>query len=187
MRPELLSNYNVVAAYESPESARKAVTRLEGNGFDAVNIAVMGPRIEEEASQQDTRDRDTRMARHAAWMAIVWGGAGTVAGGIIGFVAGVIGFTLIDAGPSGDAGIWITSLSGAIALGVAAGIIGTYLSVRASESWELTFQQARGGEVLVAVRSEKEKDAERAAAILKKTQPLSIERFDAAGRSLGRV
>ncbi len=177
-----LAPHNIVAAFREMSEARKALDALERGGIDAAEISLLGPAAEEAAEHLDTRERDAGVAGRVGTRATVGAVAGGATGGLAGFLAGLAAFAIPGAGPVIGAGVWAATIGGAVAGGSVGGVIGGYSAVDMTEAYELTYESVRAGRVLVGVHSDEPDDVEKGEEILRKLEPLSINRFDASGR-----
>jgi hypothetical protein len=178
--------HNVVAVFPGMPEAREALDALEAAGIDAAEISLLGPAAEEAAEQADTRERDAGMAGRVGKRATVGALAGGATGGFAGFLAGLAAFAIPGVGPVIGAGVWAATIGGAVAGGSVGGVIGGYAAVDMNEAYELTYESVRAGRVLVGVHSEDPAHADKGDEVLRKLDPLSIDRFDKSGRRLRR-
>jgi hypothetical protein len=178
--------HNVVAVFPGMPEAREALDALEAAGIDAAEISLLGPAAEEAAEQADTRERDAGMAGRVGKRATMGALAGGATGGLAGFLAGLAAFAIPGVGPVIGAGVWAATIGGAVAGGSVGGVIGGYSAVDMNEAYELTYESVRAGRVLVGVHSEDPAHVDRGEEILRKLDPLSIDRFDRSGRRLRR-
>jgi hypothetical protein len=178
--------HNFVAVFPGMPEAREALDALEAAGIDAAEISLLGPAAEEAAEQADTRERDAGMAGRVGKRATVGALAGGATGGLAGFLAGLAAFAIPGVGPVIGAGVWAATIGGAVAGGSVGGVIGGYSAVDMNEAYELTYESVRAGRVLVGVHSEDPAHVDRGEEILRKLDPLSIDRFDKSGRRLRR-
>jgi isoaspartyl peptidase/L-asparaginase-like protein (Ntn-hydrolase superfamily) len=174
--------HNVVAVLPGMPEARKALDALEAAGIDAAEISLLGPAAEEAAEQTDTRERDAGVAGRVGKRATVGAVAGGATGGLAGFLAGLAAFAIPGVGPVIGAGVWAATIGGAVAGGSVGGVIGGYSAVDMNEAYELTYESVRAGRVLVGVHSEDSAHVDRGEQVLRKLDPLSIDRFDKIGR-----
>jgi hypothetical protein len=179
-----LAPHNVVAVLPGMAEARKALDALERGGIDAAEISLLGPTVEEAAEQVDTRERDAGVAARVGARAAVGAAAGGATGGLAGFIAGLAAFAIPGVGPVLGAGVWAATIGGAVAGGSVGGVIGGYSAVDMSEAYELTYESVRAGRVVVGVHSEDPAHVDKGEEILGKLEPLTTDRFDAAGRRL---
>src|SRR5437588_5927000 len=148
MARDVLARHNVVATYPRLEEARAALGALERAGYDADDISVLGPQIDEAAASPDTRERDAAVTARVGKTAGTGTAIGTVAGGVAGFVAGAVAFGIPGVGPAVGAGVWAATLGGAVAGGSVGGVAGGVAGAHLHEDWELTYQSVRDGKVL---------------------------------------
>jgi len=180
MAREQLAKLNVVATYPDMEAARRAMAALERAGVDGDDISLLGRQAAQAASATETSQRDAHLAGDVGKRTVVGGAAGTA----LGAAAGAIAFVIPGVGPAVGAGIWATTLGGAVAGGAVGSVVGGVSSINLSEDWELTYDDVRNGRALVAVHTDDSDQAERLEELLRKEDPIKVERFDAAGRRL---
>ncbi|HEV8421376.1 MAG TPA: hypothetical protein VGR13_08485 [Actinomycetota bacterium] len=179
--------HNIVAAFPGMPQARDALVALERGGIDAAEISLLGPAAEEAAEHFDTRERDAGMAGRVGTRATVGAVAGGATGGLAGFLAGLAAFAIPGVGPVIGAGVWAATIGGAVAGGSVGGVIGGYSAVDMTEAYELTYESVRAGRVLVGVHSGNPAHVDKGDEILRKLEPLSLDRFDRSGRRLDRA
>lgn len=183
-QPPTFAAHNVVAVLPGMQEARKAIDALERGGIEAAEISLLGAAAEEAAEHMDTRERDAGVAGRVGTRAAVGAAAGGATGGMAGFLAGLAAFGLPGVGPVLGAGVWAATIGGAVAGGSVGGVIGGYSAVDMNDAFELTYESVRAGRVLVGVHSEDPDRVDKGEQILRKLEPLSVERFDASGRRL---
>ncbi len=172
------SDLNVVATFATPEQARDALEGLGRAEFDADKVSLVGRDAEEVASDPDTRLRDLEVTAEVGKQAI----KGITAGGVLGALAGAAAFAIPGIGAGIGTGIFAAMAAGGIGGGAVGGMVGGIASMDLSENWELTFSEAlRDGKAVVAVHTESDEEARKAAEVLEKEQPEKLERVDAEG------
>jgi isoaspartyl peptidase/L-asparaginase-like protein (Ntn-hydrolase superfamily) len=181
-QPPTLAPHNVVAVFPGMQQAREAIDALERGGIDAAEVSLLGPAAEEAAEHLDTRDRDAGMAERVGSRATVGAVAGGATGGLAGFLAGLAAFAIPGVGPVLGAGVWAATIGGAVAGGSVGGVIGGYSALDMNEAYELTFESVRAGRVVVGVHSEDPANVQKGEEILRKLDPLGVDRFEASGR-----
>jgi hypothetical protein len=174
--------HNVVAVFPGMQQAREAIDALERGGIDAAEVSLLGPAAEEAAEHLDTRDRDESMTERVGSRATAGAVAGGATGGLAGFLAGLAAFAIPGVGPVLGAGVWAATIGGAVAGGSIGGVIGGYSAVDMNEAYELTYESVRAGRVVVGVHSEDPAHVRRGEEILRKLDPLGVDRFEASGR-----
>jgi hypothetical protein len=177
MNREQLAVHNVVATYPSMERARDVIGALELHGIEGGDISLLGPAAEAAYAETEVSESDTGVLREGAKGTAL----GAVAGSVAGFLAGLVLFAIPGIGPVVGRGVWLAAAAHGGAL--AGGLVGGAASIKLSDAWELTFQ-TKQGRVLVSVHSDDAGAVERAETILRQHAPLSLERYDAAGRRL---
>jgi hypothetical protein len=181
-----LAPYNVVATFPDMEAARAAVSALERHGIDGANISLLGRRAEQAAEEADTRGRDAAAAGHVARRVAAGAAAGSAAGGVTGFLAGLAAFAIPGVGPVVGAGVLAATIGGAVGGAAVGGVVGAESAMDMSGAWELTYESVRAGRVLVGVHGDDEDVVDRGEEALTGHRPLSLDRFDAAGRRVAR-
>jgi hypothetical protein len=179
-----LAPHNVVAFLPGMDEARKAIDALERGGIEAAEISLLGPAAEEASERFDTRERDAGVAGRVGTRAAIGAAAGGATGGLAGFLAGLAAFAIPGVGPVIGAGVWATTVAGAVAGGSVGGVIGGYSAVDMTEAYELTYESVKAGRVLVGVHSQDPETVDTGEEILRKLEPLSLDRFDAHGHRL---
>jgi hypothetical protein len=142
---------------------------------------VLGPRPEEEGQRGDTGPRDEGVARHVGRHAATGAAAGTALGGLAGFLGGLAAFAIPGIGPVIGAGVWAATVGGGIAGGAVGGVLGGVSSLSLTPEWEATLAPVKEGRAVVSVHSDDPETIRRAEGILRRHEPLRIERFDSRG------
>jgi hypothetical protein len=179
--------HNVVAVFSGMPEARQALDALEAAGIDAAEISLLGPAAEEAGEHLDTRERDAGVTGRVGKRATVGAVAGGATGGLAGFLAGLAAFGIPGVGPVIGAGVWAATIGGAVAGGSVGGVIGGYSAVDMNEAYELTYESVRAGRVLVGAHSEDPAHVDKGEEVLRRLDPLSMDRFDRTGRRLHRA
>lgn len=175
-----LREHNVVATFSDMESARSAMRELSQAGIDANNISMLGREAEEAAVTRDTRERDFHATGDIANKTASGAAVGSAVGGAI---AGTAAFLIPGVGPVVGVGIWAAIGGGALAGGTVGGMVGGISGLPLNEDWELTYTDSvRQGRVLVAVHTNDEDEAARAAKILEDQSAENVQRLDSEGR-----
>lgn len=172
------AEHNVVAAYPDLSSAKKAIDAIEWAGMDAVNVSLLGrtaTKASDVRTNPETGRADRRLANDVARRSIT----GIVLGAIVGATVGVLTYLVYD-----DLGIWIGVAGGIIIGGTIGGFAGGMWSLDANQQAEVTYHDAPSGHVLVGVSSDEKQRVDRAADILAKKDPLTVHRYDGAGRPI---
>lgn len=176
------NRYNVVGAYVEMRDAREAIEALEFAGVEASDISLLGEVAAEAAERADeetnTAARDRGIISRVAGRAILFGSTGAIAGAILGLLLAGIGAEFARVGDS----VAVQAASWGLFGAIVGSLIGAYSAFAIGRAWELTFEPAGGGEVLVGVHSEDAKEAEKAARVLREKGALRVARFDARGR-----
>ena len=149
---------HVIGRFARPESARAALVRLEGAGFDgdAVELIDVGPVLATgEAAEAADAEAVAGVARHAGTGATVGAVAGAAAGVVTGIVTGDVGT---------GAAVGAAAAAGGGAIG---GLAGTYAGLPVNEgawtTYELDPDDPHPVTVRVRVSGDEEAEAARAA------------------------
>ena len=122
---------HVTGHFSSPESARAAMIRLEGAGFDADAVDLIGLPATT-ATPEAAHDADTEAVGDVAKQATVGASLGAAAGAAAGVVAGVV---------SGDPGAALTvGAAAAVGGSVVGGLAGTYTGLPVNEAAWTTYE-----------------------------------------------
>ncbi len=184
---EPFDRYNVIAAFPDLAGARHAIGALEGKGVDAGSISLLGRAAEQAQEQAETYQRDDAMISKGMKTFLGGAAAGTAAGGVVGFLAGLAAFALPGVGPVMAGGIWATTLGGAAAGGGVGSALAGYSKIKQSEAWDLATRSVETGQAIVGVHSDRREEVESAAEILRDEQPESLNYFDAEGKRVHLV
>jgi hypothetical protein len=176
------AEHNVTASFPGMDEARDAISALEAAGIESSHISLIGPRAEEAATETDTRQRDLDVTKDIGKKVAAGAAAGTTVGGAVGFLAGLAAFAIPGVGPVLGAGVWAATAAGGVAGGAVGGVLSGVAGIDVSEAWELTFQDVRQGKVVVGVHSDDQSEVGKAEEVLQAQNPLSVKRFDSAGR-----
>jgi hypothetical protein len=177
-----LAEHNVVASFPDMESGAAAVDALERGGIDGASISLLGKAVEEAAAETETTERDAGVAERVGKRAAIGAAAGTAAGGLTGFLAGLAAFAIPGVGPVVGTGVWAATAAGAVAGGGVGGVVGGVSAIDMTEAWELTQEAVRAGRVMVGVHSEDRAISEKGEEILRRRDPLRVDRYDRQGR-----
>lgn len=158
----------IVATFRDMDRARAAMAALErhGVGSDAVSLVGSGPA--HAAREEDTSERDLRVARHVGSRAIFGLTVGTAVGGAIGLIVAAV-----VVGGFGSVWVWGATIAGGVAGGAVGMALGGYATPAVSEDWELTHED-EPGTVRVAVRSADREELDRAADVLRGADAESV-------------
>lgn len=170
--------YTVRASYTDMSGARRAVAALERHGIPGSDIELEGPGAEEAATEEDQSEADERFIQEAEKS--VLGGAAVGAG--IGLLLGLIGGILWQ----GSMGIYIAAIAGVFGGGGLGFLVGAISRVQESDAAEMTYGDAEGKEVVVALHTQDRKDFDKAVAELRDTDPAPehLECLDPEGNPL---
>lgn len=179
-RIERQARYNLDAEYPDKERARDAIEALQFHGFDSRKVLLVGDNVErarDEASHTvDTRRQEQPLFFRIITRALVWGGAGAIAGLIAGTIIWGIGVPV--PGLTNDAGFHLMTWT--IAGLIIGALWGSYSSLAPDAlEWIDTFDDIDDDSqnVVVRVRSDDAADMERAEKVLQARHPLSMRRF----------
>lgn len=157
------TGYTVRATYGDMPAARRAIAALERSGIPGSDIKLEGPGADEARSETDQSDADERFAAEATRSVLVGGALGAVAGVLFGLVGGVIWL--------GGEGVYLASIAGLFGGGGLGFLVGAIARVQESEASELTYSDAGGKPVVVAVHTKSKDDADTAVEQLRDTDP----------------
>ena len=158
---------DIVATYRDLDDARGAMTALERKGVGSDAISLEGRQAARAAVEMDTSRRDRHVAAQVGGRALLGAFLGAFLGAVIG---GVVGWLVFGSfGP-----ILGSAVAGAMAGGAVGVALGGYGTPAVSEDWELT-HEPEPGTVRVEVRSDDPQELERAAAVLREADALSVE------------
>jgi hypothetical protein len=185
-----LPPYNIEAEFGEMQSARLAVEALGKAGIEGDSISVTGPAANQAAEPADadlqaqTREIDSRMAKHMISVIGIWTVGGVIAGALIGVPISIGLMAALGADITLErviAGVFLTAL----AVGIVSWLIPqTSYGAQAAPPWELTFAESTEGRVKVGVHSEKREDVELAQGVLRKHEPLRLYRVGPDGKHI---
>lgn len=172
------TGFTVRATYGEMGAARRAIAALERSGIPGSDIKLEGPGAEEARADADQSDADEKFAAEATRSVLIGAAIGAGIGVLVGLVGGVIWL--------GREGIYLASIAGLFGGGGLGFLIGGVARVQESEASELTYSDAEGEPVVVAVYTASRDDADTAAAELRDTDPApqQVERVGADGTPL---
>ena len=167
----------VVALYDDPSDAQRAVQDLVDSGFDRESISILARHVEE--------GKATPSGNQAAEGAGIGAAIGLVFGGVGGLLVGLGALAIPGIGPIVAAGPLIAALTGA-GIGAGAGaIIGALVKLGiAEEEAHMYAEGVRRGGTLVVVQTSDEM-ATQAANIMDHHNPADMERRVAEWRAGG--
>ena len=166
-----LGAYNVVATYDSPQEALRAVDELRREGISSGEISIDG------AGDLSTQPRVKRSDRRMTGGIIFSVVSGIVGGAIFGAILGGVVTILLD-----DFNWWMGMIWGMIVFLSIGGILGGQLGIGASSETDRQGKIDRG--TRVAVRSTEALPVERGASVLQRLHPRRLYRVDGSGRLL---
>ncbi len=141
---------------------------------------MLGREAEEAAVTRDTRERDFQATNDIAKKTVSGAAVGSAVGGAI---AGAAAFLIPGVGPVVGVGIWAAVGGGALAGGTMGGMVGGISGLPLNEDWELTYAESvREGRVLVAVHTNEEDEAARAAETFEGAAAENVQLLDSEGR-----
>ena len=158
---------SVVAVYPDLQTARGALSTVEGNGVDADNIRLLGEGIDRAADETDVSTRDINVSSYVGRRAAI----GAVTGAVVGVIIGVIVAAAFDLEP-----FIIPPIAGLIFLGLFGFAVGGYATLDANDEWELTFQPETPGQAAVAVRTDDPELLEKVTTALQDSGALRVSR-----------
>ncbi|MHB0876815.1 MAG: hypothetical protein ACYC5O_12325 [Anaerolineae bacterium] len=172
----------VVAMYDSVDEARDAVHDLQQVGFMADSISLVtcelpgGP-----ARAEHPEGAGSRAAEGVG----VGGGIGAVLGGAAGLLVGLGTLAIPGVGPVVAAGPLLAALAGAGTGATAGGIVGALIGAGIPEHEAQAYAEGvRRGGTLVSVNAP-DADADRAATVMQRFNPVDIERRSDTWRGEG--
>lgn len=167
------TGFTVRATYADMPAARRAIAALERSGIPGSDIVLEGPGAEEARADVDQSDADERFAAEATKSVLVGGAVGALAGVLFGLIGGIIWL--------GSEGIYLASIAGLFGGGGLGFLVGAIARVQESEAHELTYSDAEGKPVIVAVHTKSSDDADTAMTQLRDTDPAprDVERVGA--------
>jgi hypothetical protein len=177
MKREEFGEYNVVAVYRDLSTAERAARDLREGGFPENAVSLRSRRltddragspVEPAVESGGSRNRDARVAGGVARRSVVVAMLEAGAGALVGFLIGWASFGL------GDAGMWLL-----IVVGAATGIVLGF--VQGGISGAMT-QAEKEPDIQVAAHSDDQKQAERAAGLLRRHNPIRVDFYDARGQ-----
>lgn len=157
------AGHEVLVAYPDMDGARRAIEALQMNGISPSRIALVGEGAEhaKRAPSRNTAAGDAGITGRIFWRALWW----SVWGGIAGVVAGVLLWAAI--GPGDAMGLILWTVTWGLFAHLMGWLWGAYTGLRNGAAWELTFQPADRGRILVKVTCAGREEAERAERILR--------------------
>ena len=161
---------SVVATYAQMEKAREAMAALERSGVGSDAISLLGTGPVRAAGEEDTSERDLRVATHVGSRAILGLVIGTAAGGVLALV-----IAAVVVGGFGSVWVWGAALAGGIGGGAVGLALGGYSTPAVAEDWELTHEREHGTGVRLEVASEDPRELETAAKVLREKDALTVE------------
>jgi hypothetical protein len=173
---EKFGDYNIIAAYPDMRAAKRAIDALEMAGIDASEYSLLGAASAQARSQVDKdadRETDARTTRDVATRAIVWGGAGLIAGAILAAVLAAI--------PGWPLSIGYSLVIFPIVLGTAGAFIAAMSTLESGEAADMVYRPVDGQHVLLGVASEDPNEVQRAENALNRAHPLTLHRYDRRG------
>ena len=155
----------VVAVYPDLEHARKGVHALEAAGIDGANIHLEGGSADAAQRQGDTGDRDAGVVKGVASRAGRFGLIGALAGGLVGFLAGLPFF--------GPLGLIASAVGAAGAIGAFSAFVGGMSKLSMSEDWDVA-HEGGGGEARLRLETASDEEAAAGMKVLRGTDPVRV-------------
>jgi uncharacterized membrane protein len=167
----------VVGLFDDFSTAQNAVRELINNGFARENISI----ITNDADGRYARDLDGE-GKEEKSNAASGAGLGAALGGFAGLLVGLGTFLIPGIGPILAAGPIITALGGAGLGALAGGLVGALIDAGIPDEDANIFAEGvqRGGTLVVAYVTDA--NADQAADIMNRNQPIDIEERSAAWR-----
>lgn len=157
------TQFTAQATYADMEGARRAIAALERSGIPGSDIKLEGAGAEEARADTDQRDADETFAAEAIRAVLVGGAVGALVGVVGGLIGGVIWL--------GGQGVYLASIAGLFGGGGLGFLVGAIARVQESEASELTYSDAEGKPVIVAVHTQSREDCDTAMNELRDTDP----------------
>jgi len=159
-----MSDNEVLVAYPDMEGARRAIEALQMNGVSPSRITLVGEGAEhaKRAPGRNTATGDAGVTSRIFWRALWWSVWGAAAGVVVGLL-----FVWAGAGPADRMGVALWTMTWGLFAHLMGWLWGAYTGLRNGAAWELTFQPADRGRILVKVTCADRADAERAERILR--------------------
>jgi len=140
--------------------AERIVSELKRAMFDPNDISVLFP--DKEGSRDFAHQHHTKAPEGAT----VGAGTGLVAGGILGWLAGIGSLAIPGVGPFVAAGPILAALSGAAVVGTVGGIAGALIGLGMPEYEAKRYEgKIRQGNILISVHTENSEERSRAKSI----------------------
>jgi hypothetical protein len=176
-----LASYNVLAAFQSMESARRGIEALGRAGFDGQKTTLHGPAPDIAADGLEVAGADAKaMARITQFVVIC-----AAMGGIAGFMFGVpLGALFIDRALHDDVGFRNTlnvAALLALGLGITSGLIAMMWEMQAADAWELTFHERYTGAAIVGLHTQDATEASRALDVLRSARAIDVSVMGSGG------
>ena len=176
-RPSWFAAHNVVATFDGPDSARRALVLLERKGVEAGDIELFGPGMT--TTEQPLTNDEQRSADDAALVEVEKRG---VAGIVLGAVAGaVFGGIVAGAAAGGATAVVASALAGALLLGALGFLWGVFSGMSVNEQWAETFEGGEG-ETSIAVHSDDPAEVETALETLRRAHAHRLATCGADGQ-----
>lgn len=172
----------VTALYNTVEDARDVVAALTDAGFDRDNISIVANDADNRFQATDP-DRARTDAHDVS--AAEGAGAGALAGGVLGLLAGIGGLMIPGIGPVVAAGPLIGALTGATAGAVTGGLVAGLVDLGVPEERATYYAEGiRRGGTLVALETADER-VDNAVAIMNRHNPVDMNRRVSRWREQG--
>lgn len=157
------TRFTAQATYADMEGARRAIAALERSGIPGSDIKLEGPGAEEAVEDSDNSDADEAFASEALRSVLIGGTIGAAVGVLGGLVGGIIWL--------GGQGVYLASIAGLFGGGGLGFLVGAIARVQESEASELTYSDAEGKPVVVAIHTQSREDCDTAMTQLRDTDP----------------
>jgi hypothetical protein len=171
------SDYNIIAAYENMAAAKKAIDALQLAGIEASEYSLLGATVADAESRVDkasVHEGDAQITNEWLRRAVIWGGVGAVTGLVVGAILSAI--------PGVPLNFWYWLILGGIVGGTTGGIVGVMYRIDAGQNVDMPYRPTMDRHVLLGVISKDPQRVERAENILKRSNPLSLHRYDRRGQ-----
>jgi hypothetical protein len=171
------SEYNIIAAYENMGAAKQAIDALQLAGLEAAEYSLLGATAAEAEARVDkesVHEGDAAVANEWTSRAVLWSGAGLVAGALGGLLLSLIPGWPINA-------LFSAMLFGIVG-GTLAGFVGVMMRIDAGANVDQPYRPVSNRHVLLGVISRDPHRVERAENVLSRGNPLSLHRYDRRGQ-----
>jgi hypothetical protein len=177
MEQKDVAEFNVVAVYREVRTAQRAVRDLRKSGFPEGAVTLRSRRLSDDGDHRPvppavepggSRERDEHLAGTVARRSVGLATLEAAAGALVGFLIGWASFGL------GDPAMWFLLVVGAVT--------GTVLGFVQGGIHGAMTEAEKEGDIQVTAQSDDQKQAERAAGVLRQHHPVRVDYYDAQGQ-----